>query len=448
MMLKRKIYNNLLQWKEKENRKPLILRGARQVGKTTLVKKFSEEYKQSIYLNLEKEEDKELFTSKSDIKNIIETLFLKYNLTNDYQNTLTFIDEIQESSEAIHILRYFYEEYPEIHTIAAGSLLEFSIKDINSFPVGRVEFLYLSPLNFEEFLNAIGHSNALEYYNTIPHNPIAHNTLLNLYNTYVILGGMPEIIQAYSNTKSMIGLSNVYESLWSTYKMDIEKYGRNKTIKNVLKHIINTAQHSIDVRIKFNNFGKSDYKSREVGEAFRSLHDAKIIQIIYPTVNTEPPIQSDLKKSPRIQFLDTGLLNYSLGIQAELIGLKDLNNSYRGAIIPHMVNQEIIAQHSTESHTPSFWVREKNNTSSEVDLVFTHNNLLIPIEIKSGSAGSLKSLHQFIDRCPHNFGVRIYGGELTIEKHKTISGKEFNLLNLPYYLSGKISEYLDYFIKR
>ncbi len=447
-MLKRKIYNNLLQWKEKENRKPLILRGARQVGKTTLVKKFSEEYKQSIYLNLEKEEDKELFTSKSDIKNIIETLFLKYNLTNDYQNTLTFIDEIQESSEAIHILRYFYEEYPEIHTIAAGSLLEFSIKDINSFPVGRVEFLYLSPLNFEEFLNAIGHSNALEYYNTIPHNPIAHNTLLNLYNTYVILGGMPEIIQAYSNTKSMIGLSNVYESLWSTYKMDIEKYGRNKTIKNVLKHIINTAQHSIDVRIKFNNFGKSDYKSREVGEAFRSLHDAKIIQIIYPTVNTEPPIQSDLKKSPRIQFLDTGLLNYSLGIQAELIGLKDLNNSYRGAIIPHMVNQEIIAQHSTESHTPSFWVREKNNTSSEVDLVFTHNNLLIPIEIKSGSAGSLKSLHQFIDRCPHNFGVRIYGGELTIEKHKTISGKEFNLLNLPYYLSGKISEYLDYFIKR
>lgn len=447
-MLKRKIYNNLLQWKEKENRKPLILRGARQVGKTTLVKKFSEEYKQSIYLNLEKEEDKELFTSKSDIKNIIETLFLKYNLTNDYQNTLIFIDEIQESSEAIHILRYFYEEYPEIHTIAAGSLLEFSIKDINSFPVGRVEFLYLSPLNFEEFLNAIGHSNALEYYNTIPHNPIAHNTLLNLYNTYVILGGMPEIIQAYSNTKSMIGLSNVYESLWSTYKMDIEKYGRNKTIKNVLKHIINTAQHSIDVRIKFNNFGKSNYKSREVGEAFRSLHDAKIIQIIYPTVNTEPPIQSDLKKSPRIQFLDTGLLNYSLGIQAELIGLKDLNNSYRGAIIPHMVNQEIIAQHSTESHTPSFWVREKNNTSSEVDLVFTHNNLLIPIEIKSGSAGSLKSLHQFIDRCPHNFGVRIYGGELTIEKHKTISGKEFNLLNLPYYLSGKISEYLDYFIKR
>jgi predicted AAA+ superfamily ATPase len=446
-MLKRKIYSDLLLWKEKENRKPLVLRGARQVGKTTLIKEFSKEYKQTIYLNLEKREDKDIFNNKSNIQIIVETLFLKYNLKNDYQNTLIFIDEIQESTEAIHLLRYFYEEYPEIHTIAAGSLLEFAIKDLNSFPVGRVEFLYISPLNFEEFLNAIGQTNALDYYNRVPISSIAHDTLLELYNTYVIIGGMPEIVKEYSVRKSMIELNNIYESLWTTYKMDIEKYGKNNTIRNVLKHIVNTAHHSIDIRIKFNHFGKSNYKSREVREAFRSLHDAKIIQIIYPTISTEPPIQDDLRKSPRMQFLDTGLLNYSLGIQSELISLKDLNNSYRGAIIPHIVSQEIISLHSKKSYIPSFWVREKSNTSSEVDLVFAHNNLLIPIEIKSGSAGSLKSLHQFIERCPHNFGVRIYGGELKIEEHKTNGGKEFKLLNLPYYLSGKVPEYLDWFIQ-
>jgi hypothetical protein len=448
MNLKRHLSAQLNEWKKKANRKPLILRGARQVGKTTLVKEFAKTYKYQLYLNLEKKADSLYFEQTDDVKTIVEALFISNNIVSkELNDTLLFIDEIQEQPKAIQLLRYFYEELPELHVIAAGSLLEFALKDVRSFPVGRVEFLYLYPFNFIEYLQAINHQASLEQLKSIPIKPVAHKIMLNLFNQYTIIGGMPEVVSEYTKSNSVANLAPIYESIWSSYISDSEKYASNTTAKNVIKHIMATAAYSVDQRIKFQNFGKSNYQSREVGEAMRNLHQAKIIQLIYPTTSTEVPILPDLKKSPRLQFLDTGILNYILGISAKMLVMEDLSQSYKGAIIPHIITQELISVQSKKSELPHFWVREKKQASSEVDLVYAIDEKVIPIEIKSGSTGSLKSLHQFIERTNHPYAVRIYAGEFEIQETKTPGGVPYLLMNLPYYLGTLIPEYLAYFIK-
>ena len=178
----------------------------------------------------------------------------------------------------------------------------------------------------------------------------------------------------------------------------------------------------------------------------RNLDEAKIIQLIYPTTDVEPPIKSDLKKSPRLQFLDTGLVNHALDIQAQMLGMQDLNTAFKGAVIPHLITQELISLNTISSKKPNFWVREKRQSSSEVDLVISHKGKVIPIEIKSGSTGSLKSLHQFMERTNHPYAVRMFAGEFSIEKTKTPDGTPYILMNLPYYLGTKIPDYIDYFI--
>ncbi len=383
-MFKRDITKHLALWKASPNRKPLILRGARQVGKTTLIEQFAKTYKQFIFLNLEKSDDRYFFEQSDDVKKIVDSLFLSKNISPNKGDTLLFIDEIQESPKAIHLLRYFYEDIPDLHVISAGSLLEFAMRKIRSFPVGRVEYLYLYPLNFTEYLEAIEHSAALGQINQIPVQPIAHKVLLDLFNLYAIIGGMPEVVKIFTkNNNSLLGLPRVYESIWGTYQNDVEKYATNETERKVIKHIMATAQFYIDKRIKFQNFGNSNYKSREVGEALRNLDDAKVVQLIYPTTNVEIPIQPDLRKSPRLQFLDTGLVNHILGIQSQMIGLQDLSSAFKGAIIPHLITQELISLNTISSKKPHFWVREKKQSSSEVDLVIQYFDKVIPIEIKS-----------------------------------------------------------------
>jgi len=413
-----------------------------------LVNEFSKTYKNRLYLNLEKKADSQYFEQTDNVSTIIEALFISNNIiSKDISDTLLFIDEIQEQPKAIQLLRYFYEEVPELHVIAAGSLLEFALKDVQSFPVGRVEFLYLYPFNFIEYLEAVGHNTSQEQLKNIPIKPVAHKTLLDLFNQYTIIGGMPEVVGQFIKSKSVADLSSIYESIWSSYISDSEKYTTNTTAKNVLKHIMSTAAYAVGQRIKFQNFGNSNYRSREVGEAMRNLHQAKIIQLIYPTTVTEPPIIPDLKKSPRLQFLDTGILNYILGISAEMLILEDLSQSYKGAIIPHIIAQEIISIQSNKSELPHFWVREKKQASSEVDLVYAMGGKVIPIEIKSGSTGSLKSLHQFMERTNHPYTIRIYAGEFSIQETKTPNGTPYLLMNLPYYLGTLLPQYIIYFIK-
>lgn len=447
MNFSRHILRQLKDWKADLNRKPLVLRGARQVGKTTLVDFFSKSYDHYIHLNLERPKDIKYFRDYDDVEKIVDALFLAHNIPKTKLNkTLLFIDEIQESPEAIGLLRYFYEDIPNLNVIAAGSLLEFAIRKVKSFPVGRIEYLYLHPLNFQEYLDATEQNIALDYLNKIPLDPIAHNTLMDLFNEYAIIGGMPEVVKTYIKTKSVSSLPKVYESIWGTYKNDVEKYTTNDTDRKVIKFIVNTAHLYLDERIKFQNFGNSNYKSREVGEAFRNLDDAKIIQLIYPTTDVEFPLKPDVKKSPRLQFLDTGLVNYSAGIQSEILHLKDLSNAYKGRLIPHLLTQELISLNTFKNEKPFFWVRDKKGSSAEVDLVYTYKGIVIPIEIKSGKIGTLKSLHQFVEKTSHKLAVRIYGGQLKIEQSTTPGGVDYTLLNLPYYLGTKIPEYVAWFV--
>jgi predicted AAA+ superfamily ATPase len=443
----RKIAVYLSAWKESKGRKPLIIRGARQVGKTTVVKAFSTSYKNFINLNLERKQDLSYFEKYDDVKLIVEDIFLSNNISSkEISVTLLFIDEIQESPKAIHLLRYFYEDLPELHVIAAGSLLEFSLSQVKMFPVGRIQYLYMYPLNFEEYLGVMDRNILLDELNNIPLKKTAHASFLEYFNKYVIIGGMPEIVAHYKEKNNLSDLIHIYEGIWSTYKDDVEKYAENETEKKILRHIMETGPAELDKRIKFQNFGNSSYKSREVSQAMKDLDKAKVIRLIYPTTDTEFPIRSDFKKSPRLQFLDTGIVNYTLHIQSDLLGYQDLSASYKGALIPHIITQELLSLSVERDSKPNFWVREKTQASSEIDLVYAYQNMVIPIEIKSGKTGTLKSLHQFVGRVTHPYAIRMYAGEFNIEQTETPEGKPYLLMNMPYYLGAKIPEYVAYFV--
>jgi predicted AAA+ superfamily ATPase len=446
MYLERKLYTKLLDWKSSDRRKPLIIRGARQVGKSTLVREFSKEYKSFLEINLERKEDRDLF-NLSSVRDILDVLQLREGVVLDQIPLLLFIDEIQESPAAIKLLRFFYEDYPELHVICAGSLLEFALNDIDSFPVGRVQQLVLYPFDFEEFLTAIDNTRALEVLNSFPVENHYFDILIKLFHRFVIIGGMPEILVNYKAKGSVVGLKVIYEEIWQSYLDDVEKYGKNQTQKNVLRHIIQTAVHEKD-RITMRGFGNSDYKSREVGEALWALDKSRLIQLVYPITSTELPAKLDYSRKPRLQFLDTGLLNYALGIQSELIGMRDFSDAYRGRIIQHAVYQQLQSQILEASLRLHFWVREKTNTTSEVDLVYQYHQFLIPIEVKSGPQGKLRSLHQFMERTNHSFAFRLLANTYHEESVQTVSGKPFTLYNLPYFLASKLPDYIDWIINK
>lgn len=448
LSFKRNIWTRLIEWKEQKTKKPLILRGARQVGKTTILRELGSTYKHFIEINLEKKTQQKLIQKSDGAEELVRRLSLMYKIpSSEWSETLLFIDEIQEDPKAIGFLRYFYEDIPQLDVVAAGSLLEHSFSHTKSFPVGRVNYIYLSPLNFQEFLLATNNQELKDFLDHIPIDKIAHPILLNLFHTYCIIGGMPEVIATYVSKGDITHLLPIYESIWHTYKDDIRKYAKNSSEEKIIKHLVNTASAYVDKRIKFQNFGQSNYKSREVSEAFSNIDQTQLIQIIHPSTVLEPPIVPNYKKSPRLQFLDTGLLNFDLDIQGQLLSMSDLGSAYHGAIIPHMITQELISIQEANFKKPSFWVRDKTQSSAEVDLIRVNGALLIPIEIKSGATGTLKSLHQFIDEVPHHLAVRFYAGSFKIETSKTRKGKAFYLMNLPYYLGSYLDKYLSWFVE-
>ncbi len=445
MIFTRKIEKVLAQWQLQEHPKPLLLRGARQVGKSTLVRSFGKSFKHYIELNLEKSEDLKFFIAYGDnVHTILDAILLEKNLPKNLSDTLLFIDEIQTSPEAIKLLRYFYEELPGLRVIAAGSLLEFAMSKVKSFPVGRVLQLAIHPMDFEEFLMALGEDRALAYFNTIPFPDVAYPKLLSLFHEYTRIGGMPEAIKTYiQNEKSLVSMQNIYSSIWDNYVDDVEKYTSNDLQRRVIRYIMEAAP-SVRDRITYANFGGSNYKSREVGEAFRLLDLSKVIRLIHPTTAVRPPMTDEMKRKPKLQFLDTGIMNYAAGIQNELLAIHDLNSLYKGYIINHLVNQEVIAQENNVRAKPHFWVRENANANAEVDLVIKYERHIIPVEIKSGAKGSLRSLHEFIDRVDHTIGIRLLANKVKVESSKTRTNKHFTLLNLPYFLGSKLNEYTQW----
>jgi len=446
-MFKRTIFHKFDQWTGQEKHKPLILRGARQVGKTTAVNLWSSRFDQYAYLNLELQEDRNLFENIQNFNDRLEAIFFTRQLTRKHHKTLIFLDEIQNSPQAVADLRYFYEKAKDLYVIAAGSLLESLIDRHISFPVGRVEYLMMRPLSFQEYLEATDESAASETLIKIPVPDFSHDRLLRLFHRFTLIGGMPEIIRVYHEERDLIQLKTLYENLIVSYLDDVEKYASNASQTSILRHIIQNAFFEAGSRISFQGFGKSNYRSREVGEAFAILEKAMLLQLIYPTTQTQMPGIPDRKKSPKLQLLDTGFVNHFAGLQKELLQIDNLDHVFKGKIAEHIVGQELLAAQDSVLYKLEFWVREKKQSNAEIDFIIRRDENLIPVEVKSGATGRLRSLHQFMDQTPHPYAVRIYGDRLRIDHVKTIKGKPFYLLNLPYYLAGQIHQYADWFIE-
>lgn len=445
-MFKRDILGELQKWHQRGSRKPLIIRGARQVGKTTVVRQFAAEFEQSLYLNLELPEDRKPFEEFSNFDTLLQSLFfLKNRSLAKRKETLIFIDEIQEVPEALQQLRYFYEEARDVPVIAAGSMLESLFNTEISFPVGRVEYLVIHPVSFPEFLGAIGEIAALEQLKNLPLAGFAQDKLMQFFRTYCVIGGMPEIIQQYAKDRDLTALNTTYESLLVSYMDDVEKYAANNAQANYIRHAIRSCFAEAGKRIKFQGFGNSTYKSREMGEALRTLEKALLVHLIYPQTSPVLPLQPDYDRSPRLQFLDTGMLNYFTGIQKEIIGTQDLDSVYGGTMIEHIAGQELLARQYSALHGLNFWIREKNTAVAEIDYIYQYKGKLIPVEVKSGADGRLRSLHLFMDLAPHKIAIRFYAGELRISVLTTPGQKIFYLLNLPYFLISQIEAYLPWF---
>ena len=444
-MIRRELLTSLEQWANKSRHKPLVLRGARQVGKTTVVEIFGKSFDCFIKLDLQKTENKKIFESQSSFQELLSAIFFYSGFSRSEKRTLIFIDEIQSSPAAVSSLRYFYEEAPEIYVIAAGSLLETLIDKNISFPVGRVEYLFLRPCSFPEYLNAIGETQSIEILKEKIIPSFAHKKLADHFNRYTLIGGMPEVLSKYSETGDVLSVNPIYQSLIAGYNDDIEKYGRNSSMVQHLRHILKTGFFFADQRIKFERFGSSDYRSREMGEAFRTLEKALLIDLIYPITKSTLPAIPDFKKSPRLLWFDTGIVNYMTGIQKEVFGCKDITDAWRGIVAEHITGQELLALDSSPLIKRSFWVREAKNSNAETDFIFIWDGLLIPVEVKSGEGTRLLSLRLYMDTAPHDIAVRVWSSPLSKATVTTHKGKKFRLLNIPFYLVHKLPEILNSF---
>jgi len=433
-MFYRNILTMLEEWSERSDRKPLVLRGARQVGKTTLVNFFARKFRTYIYLNLEKAEERAIFESVHPFSYKLDAIFFLKQKPKDETNTLIFIDEIQNSSGAVALLRYFNEETPQIHVIAAGSLLETLIDRHISFPVGRVEYLAVRPCSFDEFLGATGETTSQDILKQWPVPLYAHHHLQTLFNRYALIGGMPGIIENYARTRDLVALDRIYQSLIAGYLDDVEKYApRNSSVQHI-RHILRIGFKYGGQRIKFERFGESDYRSREMGESFRLLEKAMLVELVYPTGSEKVPWMPNFKKSPRLHWLDTGLLNYGAGVQVEVFGAAELSAAWRGLIAEHIVGQELIANDYNVLAQRTFWVREVKNSNAEVDYLFPFKGMLIPIEVKSHAGTTLKSLHRFMDITPHSIAVRVWSQSYQVSEIRTPAGKSFKLISIPFYM--------------
>ncbi len=440
----RNLDSRLSQWMDSPTRRPLVLRGARQVGKSSLVRGFASNFDHYIELNLELEKDKRLFTTLPDAKKFVEAVQAIHGVDRkDGQSLLLFIDEIQQAPIAIQFLRYLYEKTPNVHVIAAGSLLEFALGKVKSMPVGRVEYIAVHPLSFEEYLIWTGRTSLQKALDRLPVQSLLHEEISEAFEEYMIIGGMPEVVDAKANGASPIELSRLHGIIWNTYMDDVERYGKNESERNVLRHILNTAAGVTD-RFSFANFGGSNFRSREVSEALAALDKARVIRIVRPTKSLKPPIVPELRAKPRLQWLDVGLLNYSSGIGPETLFNGDLSDQYRGRMALQVVTQELIAQHEEYGYEPHFWIRENSNANAEVDLVTQMSLDLVPLEVKSGSHGRLRSLHQFVERTQSNLGIRIFNSELSIDRVTTPQGFDYQLLSIPLYGVGTLSRYIAF----
>lgn len=443
----RNLITHLNNWKKLEKRKPLILRGARQTGKTTLVGIFSEAFENRVFLNLELFAHRRYWEGDPSVEQFLRNVEVGERQKITPGKTLLFLDEIQNEPRAIRMLRYFYEQKPALHVVATGSLMELSLREKGfSFPVGRVTFLYLHPMSFDEYLRAISEEGLLEELERVslpdPHlspsiQALAHEKFLE----YLYVGGMPEAVKTFVEEKKFTSLNAVREGLLTSFGEDVPKYARPAQVR-YLQFLIQQAPLFAGQRIRYENFGESGFPGREMKQAFETFEKAFIAQRIFGSPRVAPPFHQNLRVSPKLLFLDVGLVAHRLGVEPVSLQRSDLNDLFRGALAEQIVGQELLAQECNRRELLSFWYRDSPGSTAEIDYLLQVGGKLIPIEVKSGKSGKLRSLIQFMDKAPHSVALRLYSGPPQKDPLVTPSGKKFSLFSLPLYLAFRIKNLL------
>ena len=400
--MKRLITEKLIRWKTTYNRKPLMLRGARQVGKTYSIKFFGKEYfTGNVHIvDLEKHSDwHHIFDQNLDVNRIITELEILLGKQIIPGKDLLFFDEIQSCPQAIMSLRYFYEDLPDLHVIAAGSLLEFSLQDI-SFPVGRIQFLNMYPMNFIEYLWAIDKIKAAEIIQSPPSKqPITiHKMLLELLRYYMFIGGMPECVQTYINTGSMQQIFDVQANLIITYRQDFAKYAPYAD-KRCLDVVFTSVAKQVGRQIKYSHLAEG-YTTPTIKKAFNLLCQAQVIRKIPATSPAGLPLEASASaRKFKAIMLDIGLMQHLCNLQINKEFTKtNLLAIYQGALAEQFAGQEFL---SSDKQKLYYWARNAKSSSAEVDFLISKNGEIYPIEIKSGVSGKLKSMHILLKEYPN-----------------------------------------------
>ena len=392
--MERDIEWRLSAWKDKKRRKPLILRGARQVGKTYSLKKFgSAQFANLVYIDLERHPEWHgIFSGDLSPAKIC----LELEIVSGHKiipgKTLLFLDEIQSCPPAIMALRYFYEEMPELHVATAGSLVEFVLKDL-SFPVGRIQFLHLGPLSFQEYLLAAGHKQAAELLMEQPKqlSDTIHAFLSGELKKYFFVGGMPECVKVFLETGSMQEAFEVQEEICETYFLDFAKY-KPRADKLCLHQVLAAVARNVGRQIKYSNL-TDGFSNPTIKKAFDLLC---LANLVYKVSSADPsglPLQtSSTGKIFKAVLLDIGLMRYlnRMPMETEYLS-KDLLHIYRGAMAEQFVGQELLA--AGNGRPVFYWSRRAKSSTAEVDYLAVINSRIYPVEVKSGAGGRLKSLH-------------------------------------------------------
>lgn len=399
--MKRNTYKELIAWKNNYKRKPLLLQGARQVGKTYLINEFGKnEYAHFIYLNFEQNPElTDLFQHELKPEKIITDIGLYLGQQITSENTLIFFDEIQAAPKALTSLKYFYEETPEVHIIAAGSLLGVSVGKESSFPVGKVNFLTLYPMSFVEFLNAFGEDLLADMLSkkpqTEPLSNLIHNKLLSLLKLYLFLGGMPEVLQDYSDNKNISTARKIQNEILEAYKRDFSKYTEKfQAVKT--SELWNSIPSQLAKENKKFKFGDVRKKARATTfeQTIQWLKNAGLINVVYNISTPKLPLSgyADYSKF-KIYLLDSGLLGAMLSLTSDII-IKptEIFSEYNGAFMENYIASELV----TDGHKNLFYWTSGSN--AEVDFVFQEGNIVYPLEVKSGLNRNIKSLRSYADK--------------------------------------------------
>jgi predicted AAA+ superfamily ATPase len=410
-IMKRMVMEHLLNWRDSSERKPLLIRGARQVGKSYIIKEVAKTFEHFAEVNFEfNPELKNIFNDALDPEAIILKLSLALDCEISPGKTLLFFDEVQFCPKAVTSLRYFYEKMPNLHVAAAGSLLDFALEEIG-IPVGRVRSLYMYPLSFKEFLIAGGNDKLVDF--LLHHNPqeqldtIFHNKFISLLSEYMAVGGMPEAVKNWINKKDLKSVRRIHNDLIDTYRQDFRKYSNSRNIRYVEK-VFESVPRLLGKKFKYVSIDR-DIRSRELKQALELIEKAGIINVINHTSSNGIPFGAEVNHNIfKAIFLDIALAQTLLGVETKN-WILDMDKMFvnRGEIAEAFVGQEILANSDPFlKKRLYYWVREKISASAEIDYVEAINNHITPIEVKSGKSGSLKSLHQFLKEKKHsNHGI-------------------------------------------